>query len=497
MDKEFAKLYESIREPIGGRIEKRLADRLVVAGWRGLGDWASSGSGVARANGYGYPSGSVRFHATAGGDPQGLSRAAVEFLLDQLELAHDQDRAAVVLFNSTVNTIPKTGLTTDGEALRKGLTVLSEVKGNTDLEEALHVGLRLLAPSKGRKQIVLISDGKPEPDLTSARIAERFPEQLRQYRKARTDQRRSRVLERIYELSADKIRQSTLGVLKENQIEIYPIALTGIQAPGEELLRQMARQVTQDEQAFIRIRGRDLVDALDRIIPKPVNLMTIQRARLDRRRGDWSVRFHLDNSLQRVRVLVLFRAAPPPDLTWVLSGPMGTITADQPGAARYLAAKDQNGQGKPVFERLFLDQPKPGDYTLNFRTSSFLPPMQVVVEGRTSLRLAVTAEPDPAEVNLPVTFYCRVDSGPGTQLYSAQGCLVDEQGHSVASSLSFSSGQDQNLQASWVPVRPGQYRLFVRGYLNSGQTRYLTSRYLLRVQPQQAVHLQIEIPVPK
>lgn len=432
-----------------------------------------------------------------GGDPQGLSRAAVEFLLDQLELAHDQDRAAVVLFNSTVNIIPEAGLTTDWEALRNGLTMLSEVKGNTDLEEALYVGLRLLAKSKGRKQMVLISDGKPEPDLTSARVAERFPEQVRLLQKGRTEQRQRKVLDEISELSAARIKQSTLGVLKENQVEIYPIALTGIQAPGEELLRQMALQVTQDEQAFKKITGRDLVAGLEQIIPKPVNLMTIHRASLDRRQGDWSVRFQLDSSLQRARVLILFRATPPPDLGWVLSGPMGNITAAQPGPARYLAAKDHNGQGHPVFERLFLDQPRAGDYTLSFRTSSFLPPMQLIVEGRTNARLAVIAEPDPAEVNVPVNFYCRVSGDLGTQLNSAHGRLVDEKGTSVTPSLNFSLGPDQNLHASWMPSQPGLYRLFVRGFFNPEKTHYLTTCYQFRVKPQQAVNLQIKIPVPQ
>ena len=432
-----------------------------------------------------------------GGDPQGLARAAVEFLLDQLELAHDGHRAALVLFNSTVTSIPQGGLTADKEVLRGQLQRLAEIRGNTDLEEALQEGLRLLSKSQGRKQLVLISDGLPEPDFTSARAQVRFQEQAKGWASARTDTQKRNILQQMSQVSTENILKSGLAILKENKIEIYPIALTGIEAHGEELLKQMALQVTQDAQAFKKIRGEQLVAGLDEIIPKPISLMNIRRAELTSPgQNNWTVDFPMDSSLERVRILVLYQKPPSDQEKWVLTGPMGTMSPDQPGAARYLAAKDKNGAGKTIFDRLFIDRPQAGNYTLTFRSKGFLPPMQVIVEGRTKLRLAATADPNPGEVGLPVAIFCRLEGDPAARLVNAQVRIVDDKGQSEGENLVFTPDANQVLKTSWTPGQPGSYRLLVRGFLDADKKRYLSTRLALRVQPKQAVELGIEIPTP-
>jgi hypothetical protein len=175
---------------------------------------------------------------------------------------------------------------------------------------------------------------------------------------------------------------------------------------------------------------------------------------------------------------------------------MGVMTAAQPGAARYLAAKDANGGGNTIFERLFLDNPQAGNYTLTFNAKGFLPPLQVIVEGRTSMRLAATAEPNPGEVQAPVTLFCRLEGGADLQLHSATARIVNEGGE-PGGKLSFSRDPGQALKASWTPLQPGNYRVLITGYLDPNLKRFLSTRLDLRVQPKQAVELKLEIPVPK
>lgn len=435
-----------------------------------------------------------------GGDPQGLARASVEFLLDQLDLANDNHRAALVLFNSIVTPIPAGGLTADKEVLRGHLQEVAKVKGNTDLEEALQEGLRLLSKSQGRKQMVLISDGVPEPDMTSARAQVRFQEQAKAWPNLKSETQQRNILSQMSKLSTENIVKSGLPILKENKIEMYPIALSGIQAHGEELLKEMALQVTQDGQAFKKIKGEQLLTGLDEIIPKPVSLMNILRADLSQGgQNTWKVDFALDKSLERVRVLMMYHKPTSEKVQWTVSGPMGTMTPEQPGAARYLAARDKNGasDGRIIFERLFLDQPQAGNYTLTFRSKGFLPSMQVIIEGRTKVRLAATADPNPGEVSLPVTIFCRLEGDTGVSLHGAQVRIIDEKGQSEGENLAFTADPNHVLNATWIPSRPGNYRAIVKGFLNAEKKRYISTRLGLKVQPKQAVELKLEIPVPK
>ncbi len=431
-----------------------------------------------------------------GGDPRGLSQAAVEYLLDQLELANDTNQGALILFNSKVRAFPPGELTSNFETLRSQLGALSEIKGNTDLEEALQVGMALLAKSEGRKQMVLISDGMPEPDLTSARIDERFPDQVSRFRRGVGNL--SSLMGQLSQLSMERIRTLQFGVLRENSIEVYPVALTGIEANGEDLLRELAVEVTRDSNAFIKVESKNLVSGLDSIVPKPVSLMNVERASLDSAGyHKWSMDFQLDSSLERARVLVLYGEPPAEDISWELTGPVGKISASNPGAARYLRARDRNGQGDTIFERIFLDQPPSGQYTLTLTTGRFLPPLKVIVEGRTHLRLVVVAQPNPAEVNMPVNLYCRLEGTTPGQLETAKANIVNEKGDRATEGIVFSPETGKVLRASWVPPAIGSYRMHVTGYLDAEKTRYLHTQYDLYVQPRQAVKLRVRIPGPK
>ncbi len=438
-------------------------------------------------------SGSMR---GTGGDPQGLSRAAVEFLLDQLELASDENKCALVLFSSNVKVIPENGLTNDFEKLRSELNMLSKIGGNTDLEEALNRGLQLLSKSSGRKQMVLISDGKPEPDFKSTRAPERFPLLFERWRKARSESRRRAILEKLSEISTNRIKTLLLDVLRENKVELYPVALTGIQANGEELLRKMAIEVTQDVNAFKKADAVDLIKVLDSIVPKPIGLMNILRTTL--READlnqWEADFNLDSYLKKVRVLILYERTSS-DVKWVLEGATGIgISRDHPNGARYAAARDRNGDGKIIYERIFLDNPAPGHYKLMFSSPKFIPPLRVIVEGRTDLRLAITASPLPAEVGIPVTFFCRTVGTTSLNLTSAEGALLNENGLYAKQKLLFSPKSQNVVSSRWVPRTSGRYRLRLKAYLDKEKNRYLSGEYSILVRPKQAVKLYIEIPV--
>jgi hypothetical protein len=434
-----------------------------------------------------------------GGDPQGLSMAAVVYLLDQLELASDLNRSALILFNSNIKTIPTTGLTSNFEQLRNNLSSIANVGGNTDLEEALTVGLQFLSKSEARKQMVLISDGKPEPDFRSKRTIEKFPDLFKTWRKisSKNEEKRKDILKKLSEASGRRIEENLLGVLNEEKIEIYPIALAGIQPYGEELLKQMAAKVTQDKNAFKKLKDTDIIGGLDTIVRKPVSLMNIKRDTLkESGQSSWLVDFDLLSGIKKLRLLILYKR-PPDKLSWVLKGPSTTIRPKMTGAARLAEARDENGKGKTIFERIFLNDPQSGHYTLSFESTNFLPPMQVIVEGRTDLRLAVQTEPLSGEVGAPVRFYCRVTGKDANKLQSASGLILNENGEHVEKNLIFESGSGQALSASWIPFKPGLYRMNLTGYLDQKKTNYLNTSYSFEVKPKQAIELRLVIPVRK
>jgi hypothetical protein len=437
-------------------------------------------------------SGSMKYE---GGDPKGLSLAAVLYLLDQLELASESNRAALVLFKSNVFAIPDSGLSPDFPSIRSDLDKMVEVGGNTDLEEALIVGMRFLAQSRSHKQMVLISDGKPEPDFNSNRAAERFPDLLKDWRRAGNKEKKKAILEKVSQASTERIEKTLLGVMQEEQIELYPIALTGIQAYGEKLLKSMAIEVTKDSNAFRKLQARDLISGLDTIVPKPVSLMNIHRADLNNAgENRWTVDFSLDSPLRKIRILALYKD-PPDDISWSLEGPAMTITPKNTGPARCIQARDENGAGRPIFERIFLNDPPTGNYRLHFESKTFLPLMQVVVEGRTGLRLTMKSDPQPGRVGEPITFFCRITGENTTTLQGATGSILNESGKYVKENIMFSAASGDALQALWTPFEPGAYRLHVKGFLDREQNRYLNTRYPFQVKPRQAIELQVTIPV--
>lgn len=431
----------------------------------------------------------------AGGDPKGLSLAAVLYLLDQLELASESNRSALVLFKSNVLAIPDSGVSPDFPSIRSELKKMVEVGGNTDLEEALTVGMRFLAQSQSHKQMVLISDGKPEPDFNSNRAAERFPDLLKDWRRADTPPKKKAILEKVSQVSTERIEKTLLGVLQEEQIELYPIALTGIQAHGENLLKAMAIQVTKDSNAFRKLQAKDLISGLDTIVPKPASLMNIHRSVLNNAgENHWTVEFSLNSPLRKIRILALYQD-PPEEISWALEGPAMSITRQNTGPARWVQAKDENGAGRPIFERIFLNDPPMGHYRLHFESKTFLPLMKVVVEGRTDLRLTLKSDPQPGRVGEPITFYCRITGEKLIPLQKAIGSILNESGKYVKENVIFSAASGDALQASWTPFEPGTYRLHVKGFLDREQNRYLNSRYSFQVKPQQSIELQVTIPV--
>uniref|UniRef100_A0A832A4T9 VWA domain-containing protein n=1 Tax=Desulfacinum infernum TaxID=35837 RepID=A0A832A4T9_9BACT len=428
-----------------------------------------------------------------GGDPEGLGRAAVEFLLDQLELAGPENRAAVLPFSTMVKAIPTEGVTSDFEnAIRPHLGVLAEVDGYTDLEEALRQGLRRLDGAEGRKQMVLISDGQPEPDFQSARVAERFPEQ---YRKFRSNPKAEKSLkEQMAQMSSEQIQRFLFGLLKEKGIEVYPLALTGIEAHGEDLLRNMAVQVTQDAAAFKKTLSRDLLRALEEIVPKPPSVLTVFKASFDQGgHKQWSTAFQLQEPVKMLRILIMY-GEKPSGVTWHLQGPAGSIQPNQPGSARYAAAKDKNGKGDVIFERLFLDAPPLGTYRIDFESKGFLPGIKVIVDARTDWTLSVQTRPDPGEVGVPVEIFCGLTGARSQGLKSGQVEIVDPKGMPVGEPLVLQEAQNGVVQGRWTPSTAGTHLLKVVGYLDPDRTRSLAAKHLVHVKPRQAVSLRLLVP---
>jgi hypothetical protein len=431
------------------------------------------------------------------GDPRGLSRSAVEFLLDQLELANPENRAVLVLFASDVNIVPEQGLTSNLDVIRARLDEVKVTSGDTDLEMAITAGLKLLAQSTATREIVMISDGQPDPDPRNpdARVMERFPKLYEKFHEAGSEKLQAKVRSQIQSASMDNIERAQFGALKEADIEVYPIGLSGIQELGEELLRKMALQVTSDAGAFKKVKGNDMVSALDQIVPKPESLINIKR---DAFKGGgsttWSTSFQLDWNLELVRILILYDKKPPEGVSWQLRGPGGMIDARRIDGG-YLAARDRNGDGELIFERVFLNNPLTGDYSLSVESSRFLEPFRVIIEGRTKARIIIRAEPDPAEAGLPVDLFTTLEDDE-ISLSDAKVNIVNESGMVVATIDDFSPGKDKILKADWVPQEPGLYKMKITGYIDPQKEKYLGAQRQLIVKPKQAVNLRVIIPTP-
>ena len=172
-------------------------------------------------------------------------RGATERLISALR---EKDRAIVAPFNAHVGNI--TGPTNDVPTLRQAIAAM-HASGGTALLDALHEGTRLLAGSKGRRAIVLITDGYDENSSTTVAEVQR--------------------------------------VVQESQVTVYALAVggvAGISLKGETTLRSIAEQ--SGGRVFFPARESELVASAETIATDTHNRFLITYTPINQKKdGAW------------------------------------------------------------------------------------------------------------------------------------------------------------------------------------------------------------------
>jgi hypothetical protein len=190
-------------------------------------------------------------------DPQGLSIPAACFLIEQLALGGEGNRAAVVPFNNRAvilgqeQAVPATALSANLPGLAEWLLASSmesfhgfressqadstkfhlllreqmKEKGNTELGLSLDLAAAILQSGgqERRKMVVLISDGQPEPDLSDGKRSESLVTVLGKENIAAARNNRRWGMEALKKF-AQYILDTSVNSLAEKGITVYPVA---------------------------------------------------------------------------------------------------------------------------------------------------------------------------------------------------------------------------------------------------------------------------------
>jgi hypothetical protein len=445
-----------------------------------------------------------------GNDPRGLSKPAALYLVDQVDLSGSQNRVVLVPFATKVQTLPSEGLTNRFDQVRKAIADIPAPTGYTDLEAALNTAYKLLRPFDDghKKQVVIITDGIPEPDPGNL---DRYPDIARQLQAqtqgvAHGSERYRQIVQRLQQTVRDKSRDTIETVLLPQfakRIEVYPIGLSEA-GVNKDFLSRIALTTTRNQEGF-KIVKESLIADVEAIVPKPENIFTIYRTAAQDTQGQ--ARFErevaIGSHISRVRFFVNYRVQ---DTRWkdmqvtLVAPDGGTMTRDNPGAAHYLGARDRDGQGNLVFERFFFDRPASGTWKLSIASGSgtvLLPPLDIIVEGQTELRLRVDANPQQVQEGASTVFLTSATGTTGLAypLVAAEGELRGPQG--VIGTLAFAaSATAGGMRSEWAPGAgaTGEYWVLVRGFFDPDKQQWLSGRTSFTVIPPEPITLRIDIP---
>lgn len=446
-------------------------------------------------------------------DPAGLSIPAALFLLDQAELASEQNRSCVVLFDTEVKTLPKAGLTSNFHELRTAMEKMTGPEGLTEMEGALSTTLQLFAGSKAHeKEVVLVTDGVPMPNPENAG---RYPDPkqqkiVEQYRKAigSASQKERSTVEVNYAgklslASKENIVKTLLPSFKSKEISVYPVGLTTEVDAG--LLKEIALRTTSNAESFTIVsRAADLVPALSRLVPLP---QTVLRLFDSGNAGDkiagreqWEVEVPVSVSASTLRFMVVF-PAPGPDadqVRFVLKDPSGqTVSPDAGAASAYLAATDR--EKHKVFERYFINKPQGGTWRIHLSSASgtkLLPNLLVMVDARTDLRLKIDANPAESAPGSAVRLRAVLEDGQGNRSPLDRVEAHIRHGSGQAYSVTLQSTQSGGVLEGLFQVPQsaplGDYTVQATGY--RGKSGSITGKGRLKIVPPSPASLFVQIP---
>ncbi len=438
-------------------------------------------------------------------DPRGLSKALALYLIDQFELADEKNRVAVVLFATRVTPLAP-ALSKDFVTLQRQIDKIPDPDGLTDLEMGLKTAYRLLSPLDDgrRKQVVILSDGMPYPDPADR---DRFPDIARQFLKRvkNVDRHSQKYTDTLIAYSKRAIPRSMENIDKvvlpsfEGKIEIYPIGLRST-GTDREFLKQMALRTTRMEEAFTLVEDTsELVLAAERIANKGDQSLLLLRDRVKNARTKYQKEFLVDPHLIKARVVLhyLEEGVSADDFDIVLMGPDGEQITRETG--RYLGARDHSGKGSLVFERFFLDNVTKGTWRVELksrRKTKVLPPFELLVEGRTRLKLVIEANPPEVQVpgNVELRAMLNDPEGRPAPIARAKGEIRDHEGNMIPVNFTVDAGGVAVGRVE-LPDRPlGDYLVTVQAFLQANTPQGVRGRTSFLAKPAEPIELSVVIP---
>lgn len=246
-------------------------------------------------------------------DPEGLSISAASFVVDQLSLTNENNRVAIVTFSSQVYILgqkkidPSKALSSnfagicemlsagiskegafhfrelspdDPNRFYKLLKKQLQIGGYTELGMALELAGKILSNSdKDRKKmILLISDGKPEPNIHDQKRLVQLIKVVGQTLIKRIKKRfLTKDIRRLDEIYADYVLKEIIPSLANQRIEIYPVAFHKRGETPEALVDYLKKikKITTGDENIIIADSQNLIPKLVGFIPSGINHVQI------------------------------------------------------------------------------------------------------------------------------------------------------------------------------------------------------------------------------
>lgn len=239
-------------------------------------------------------------------DPRGLSIPAAGFVLEQLSMANDKNRGAVIVFNNQARVLgqrepaPKAALNTNIpgliEMLRASIMgapyqfreILPESPkafqdllrqqmretGDTELGLALSLALDILGADEPgrRKLVVLISDGNPEPHIKDGNRLKALAPLVGKDVIRRVQEGRADAVQRLNQLVGDQILKDVVKPLGERGVHVFPVAFVKQGTGRYEVLTaylERIKEITTGEKEVVVATPLDLIERLTGAVPLP------------------------------------------------------------------------------------------------------------------------------------------------------------------------------------------------------------------------------------
>lgn len=432
--------------------------------------------------------------------------ALTQFLLDQAFFFRSDVKAVVVPFASQVHTLPETGFFSLLDQALEAAGSLQGPAGETDMEEALRVCQKRLAPFDGQreKMAVMITDGYPEPSPEDParfpQLAARVKQECSRYSPGSQKYLRCRkpFAEKVAEESARSILDTLLPAFGE-QLPLYSIAIEGARI-NRKFLESCSRESTGRSDGFQVVTRRNLIAAANALFPKGHNVINIYQKQLaDHSQKAIDDTFSLPLSLSRMRFVInyLDEGIREGDVSVEIQLPNGQTLGGGKGTGSYFVAKARGGA--MVFERFLLPAPVPygqGRVKVSRRGGLALPRLLLVAEGVLAQgSLHVGLMPPFPEAGSEVMIEAQLEErGRVIPIEQARGIVHAPDGS--ATQLTLTRMANGSFAAAYrVPqTARGKHQITVTAVVDRSLNQTVSGTAAFEATPPQAVKLSYEIP---